>query len=356
MKNKALKNLSEKHVNQLVKTLESARSLLILTHGNPDPDSIASAFAIKHLVSSLTGCRVRIAYSGVIGRMENRIMIDQLNLRMVRLDEIRWRNYDCLALVDHQPRRGMYQWPDHFWPDIVIDHHPRRRMEHPVRYVDVRKEFGSNSGLAASYLLAAGIQPPRWLATAIAYGMRTDTQEFSRGHTDIDRRLFLWLFNRIDHKKLFRITHPVHECRYISDHWQGMRNARIWQDVAESHMGTIVVPDLTAQVADALLGIRGVCYVLVSGFHEDRLYFSLRLRQRRRDAGSLIRKLIGRRGSAGGHGFMAGAQIHGISSETQAAEQAQSIHKRFIQVVHPDDWESIRPVSVVTPDAPRDRD
>nr|HPQ41452.1 DHH family phosphoesterase [bacterium] len=339
MKTDSLKTLSENQVKQLVKTIGSAKSMVILTHGNPDPDAIASAFALKYLVSALTDCRVRVAYTGVVGRMENRAMIRELKLLMVRSDEINWRDYECLALVDHQPRRGMYPWPENRWPDIIIDHHPRRRLKSPVSFVDVRRNFGSNSGLAASYLISGGIQPPRWLATAIAYGMRTDTQEFSRGTTDIDRQIFLWLFDRIDHGKLFRITHPVQDTRYLTDNWNGLRNARIWQDVAESYAGSILVPDLTAQVADTLMTLRGVCYVLVSGYHNGSLYFSLRIRKKRRDAGYLIRKLIGRKGSAGGHGFMAGAQVPGIESEADAAARARAFHQRLIQLIHPDDWQ-----------------
>ncbi|MBN1297690.1 DHH family phosphoesterase, partial [bacterium] len=124
-----LRQQSETQLKHVLRIASASRQMLVLTHGNPDPDAIASAFALKYLVKAKTGCRVRVAYPGVIGRMENRTMVKLLRLQMIRLDEIDWRNYDCIALVDHQPRRRMYPWPKDRWPDIIIDHHTRRPLE-----------------------------------------------------------------------------------------------------------------------------------------------------------------------------------------------------------------------------------
>ncbi|MBN1295767.1 hypothetical protein JXA80_03240, partial [bacterium] len=199
----------------------------------------------------------------------------------------------------------------------------------------------------ASYLLAADIRPPRWLATAIAHGIRTDTQEFSRGTTNRDHHIYLSLFSQIDHVKLYRISHPTVDTRYLTEKWTGIRNARIWQDVAVSYAGKMSVPDLTSHVADFLLDVRGVCYALVSGFYDNSLYFSLRVRKKRRDAGTMIRKLIGRKGSAGGHGFMAGAQILSLESEPTARATADILLHQFIESIHPDHRSSIEPQPVI---------
>lgn len=343
-----MKKLAVNRVKQLEEITRPMNQLLILTHGNPDPDSIASAFALKYILNPLANCRVRVAYPGIIGRTENQTMVKELNLLMVKMKEIKWRCYDGIALVDHQPRRRMYPWPDNRWPDIVIDHHPRRRFEKPVSFIDVRTEFGSNSGLLASYLLALDIEIPRWLATALAYGIRSDTQEFSRGHTELDKQIYMSIFQNIDHDKLHRIFHPDREFQHINDHWLGIKNARLWNDVAVSHVDTLVVPDLTAQIADDLMGARGVNFSLVTGFHENILYVSLRIRSNRRDAGLLIRKLVRRKGSAGGHGFMAGAQIDQIDSIEKAAEIAYGMQHKLVELIHPGSIESSEPCSIIS--------
>ncbi|MBN1879126.1 DHH family phosphoesterase [bacterium] len=326
---------SDSQLRGLLKTASGSGRILILTHGNPDPDSIASASALKFLLTHLTRCQVRVAYPGIIGRVENRAMVKELALKMIPLKEINWRDYDTLALVDHQPRRRMYTWPSTRWPDIIIDHHPRRPLEKPAQFVDVRKQFGSNSSLMTSYLLTADLTVPRWLATALVYGMLTDTQDFSRGKTGYDKSAYLALFNSVDHSRLFRISHPAIDCQYLSQYWHALRGARLWGDAVETYIGEIPVPDATSEIADNLIIICGIRYALVTGFYQNTLYMSLRVRHARRDAGVIMRRIVGRRGSAGGHGFMAGAQIPDLKTPETAKSLALELHRSFIKLVIP---------------------
>ncbi|MBW3670363.1 MAG: hypothetical protein KY432_01685 [Acidobacteria bacterium] len=59
--------------------------LLIFTHDNPDPDSIASAAAMAHLLREKRGTDATLAYSGIVGRAENRAMVEQLDFRIQHL-------------------------------------------------------------------------------------------------------------------------------------------------------------------------------------------------------------------------------------------------------------------------------
>ena len=324
---------SEQQLQGLMQTLEDSKRILVLTHGNPDPDALASASALKFLLTSLTSCRVRIGYPGIIGRMENKAMVRELSLKLLPVSEISWKDYDTLILVDHQPRRRMYPWPSGRWPDAIIDHHPRRPFAKPFRFTDIRTVFGSNSSMIASYLFAANLEIPRWLATALAYGILTDTQEFTRGKTEHDKKVYLNLFPSIDHSRLYRISHPVLDCQYLSHYWHALRGARLWDDAVESYIGVIPVPDATSEIADNLIIIRGVRYALVTGYYNRTLYMSLRIRDRRRDAGVMIRRIVGTTGSAGGHGYMAGAQIPGIDTAEDAFAKAAKLHQAFIGLV-----------------------
>jgi nanoRNase/pAp phosphatase (c-di-AMP/oligoRNAs hydrolase) len=326
---------TQTQLDALIEFLKKKKRLLILTHGNPDPDALAGAFTLKYLASQLTRCQARVSFPGIIGRRENRAMVRELSLKMLPLEEVKWRDYDSLALVDHQPRRRMYAWPKDRWPNIVIDHHPRRPLEKPVSFVDIRTDFGSSSSLLAHYLFAAGISAPRWLSTALVYGIKTDTQEFSRGHIEADKNAYMHLFRSVDHRKLQKITHPLMDCTYLSHYWHGIKAAKKWNDAAESYIGDVPSPDYTAEIADHLMMVQGIRYVLVSGFFDHMLFMSLRINNPRRDAGVLLRKVVGRKGSAGGHGFMAGAQIPDIDSVTAAKEVASKLHRQFIKTLHP---------------------
>ncbi len=333
VKNRLLHSATQ--LDQLKTLLEESKKILIITHGNPDPDAIAAAFALKYLISHLVKKKARVAYPGIIGRKENRAMVKELSLKMIPVAEVIWRDYDTLALVDHQPRRRFYTWPKNRWPNIVIDHHPRRPLEKPTEFVDVRTEFGANSSMLTSYLMTAGLRVPRWLSTALAYGIRTDTHEFSHVKTDVDKQAYMALFENVDHSKLFRIAHPLTDCQYLSHFWQALGAARIWQDAVESYAGDVLVPDNTAEIADNLVQLQGIKYALVSGFYQNTLYMSLRFRNARRDAGAVIRRIVGRKGSAGGHGFMAGAQIRDIETSEKAKSTASNLHEKFIRLLHP---------------------
>ncbi|MGB3977050.1 MAG: bifunctional oligoribonuclease/PAP phosphatase NrnA [bacterium] len=327
---------SRTQLDLLLKTLKQFKKVLILTHSNPDPDAIASAFALKYLISHLTSCKARVVYSGVIGRRENKAMIRELSLNMVQVDEIHWKAYDGLVLIDHQPGRRYYPWPENRWPDIVIDHHPRRPLAKAVKFIDVRTEFGSSSSLVASYLLAANLPIPRWLSSALIYGITTDTQEFSRSRIERDKKIYISLFENADHLKIYRFSHPLYHSDYLSEYWYALKSAYIYKDIVISFMGLVTVPDGTAEVADNLINMHGIRYAVATGYFADTLYMSLRVRNVRRDAGKILRLIVGKKGSAGGHGFMAGAQIKEISSFEEAEQLAQNLHNKIIKLLHPD--------------------
>lgn len=293
----------------LIDALRNARNLLIVTHDNPDPDCIASSFGLQYIAQSIARVSCKIAYGGMIGRRENRAMVQHLGFNMTHTDSIDWDAFDMIAAVDYQPRQNWRRLPGNRLPSIIIDHHPRRHIPGNPLFVDIRKGFGANSTIMTQYLMAAHAKISHPLATGLLYGIVSDTQHFARGATDDDLHAYLHLFALCNHTLLSQIIHPQIDVLYLRDFWRGFHAARQFGSVITSFIGTMCVPDLISDVADRMVSIIGVQWVLVMGVHDDTMYLSLRSRNTRRDAGELIRKLVGRRGSAGGHGFMAGGQI-----------------------------------------------
>ena len=64
--------------------ISAYEKILILTHDNPDPDAIGSAFGLYKLISEKYGKDVRIGHGGIIGRTENKLMIMNLNIPLLR--------------------------------------------------------------------------------------------------------------------------------------------------------------------------------------------------------------------------------------------------------------------------------
>ena len=74
----------------------------VLIFINPDPDSMASALAVKRLLWKRVDKTV-IAYVKEIQRLENQAMMDLLKIPMVKVDKISPEKFTRRILVDAQP-------------------------------------------------------------------------------------------------------------------------------------------------------------------------------------------------------------------------------------------------------------
>lgn len=85
---------------QLLKVLGASRKLLILTHENPDPDAIAFGAGLAYVALAKLGLDVTIAYSGIIGRAENKAMVEVLDIDMVEFEPGLLESGPVVAVVD----------------------------------------------------------------------------------------------------------------------------------------------------------------------------------------------------------------------------------------------------------------
>ena len=92
-----------KAVNRFLKCVPEESRVLLVTHPNPDPDAIASAFALRHLVKEKRNAAGTLAYWGVVGRKENAAMLDILEIEMVEIGGVDAGFFDRIVLVDSQP-------------------------------------------------------------------------------------------------------------------------------------------------------------------------------------------------------------------------------------------------------------
>src|SRR5262249_59009703 len=69
--------------------------------------------------------------------------------------------------------------------DVVVDHHPLV-AEYEARYRDVRCSFGSTATIFVQYLQAVEAKITQRLATALYYGLKTDTLALEPGKTGGD--------------------------------------------------------------------------------------------------------------------------------------------------------------------------
>ncbi len=282
---------------------------LVLTHDNPDPDALASAFLLTHVLRSVFKRHVTIAYGGIIGRAENREMVRSLHLRLTHVRDLSFKSFQHFALVDTQPRSGNNQLPSRIVPDVVIDHHPVRANTQTGPYYDIRPPYGATATIVAEYLLASGIKSTHAMATALIYAIRTETQDFAREYTGPDKAIHDLFFPQINHRLLARIQSPRLPLTYFSNLHEALENLLGVDTLIVSHLGEVEQPDIVPEIADLLLRLEGKTWALCTGFYGQRLYLSIRTSNTRADAGSLMHRLIGRRGKGGGHGMIAGGWV-----------------------------------------------
>jgi nanoRNase/pAp phosphatase (c-di-AMP/oligoRNAs hydrolase) len=307
--------------------------VLILTHDNPDPDALASGLALSYLFQQAWGISSQLAYSGLVTRAENQAMLHLLTPEWQHFETLgEQEKYTSIALVDTQPGAGNNSLPLEIVPQIVIDHHhPLRSALEKVRYVDIQTQAGSTVSLVYSYLEAAGITPDARLATAVFYGIQTDTRGLTRGSSPLDQEIYFKLLPQIDRELLVQIEQAGLPREYFRAFVRGLQSARVYRRTVVSYLGAMHRPDFVAELADELIRLENTQAVLCMGYHGGTLYLSLRTALPDRDAGSLIQSVILGLGRAGGHGAMAGGQVPLID---QSPDQiAAEIERRFVSLM-----------------------
>ena len=292
----------------LLNAVDQAGPFLILPHNDPDPDAIASAVALQYLLAESKQVKSHIAYKGIIGRAENKALVRYLGHPLRPLSEADLKSATAVALVDTQPGMGNHALPVTAEATVVIDHHPPRGLPFAARFVDVRPEVGATSSMLAGYLQTAGIEPPPPLATALFYGIKTDTMGLGRGISPADVAAYFYLQTRVDVEALVQIERAQVPAEYFKSFDTALRAARVYNGVIFSYVGVMAYPDLTAEMADLLLRLKGSRWVICMGVHKDNLILAVRTRKQR-GAGQLVRDIVGSQGSAGGHTNMAGGYI-----------------------------------------------
>lgn len=314
--------------------LSGTRRLLVYMHDNPDPDALAAASGLKRLVEQEVEAEVTLALGGIVGRAENRAMVDVVRIQLTPLEEIVLSKYDRIAIVDSQPGTGNNSLPPGRKVDLVIDHHPLRQESQAATWCDVRSDLGATSTIVLEYLRDRRVPIDSRMATGLFYALRSETRDLGREATDAERDAYLFLVPLVDYKSLSRISHPKVPREHFTALDRALRSARVWGNVVAANLGELSYPDLVAEVADLLLGFDKAKFVLCGGRFGTRAFLSLRTDASESRAGTLMREIIDSEGAAGGHGTMAGGRLHRpLANDTQLDEAFDRIVKRLLHAV-----------------------
>jgi nanoRNase/pAp phosphatase (c-di-AMP/oligoRNAs hydrolase) len=323
-----------RQVERLLEAFEASKRPLIMLHDNPDPDAIGSGLALAKLLQARLQLCAPLAHGGVIARAENRALVEELHVELLSVGTFDWAAYDAIALLDCQPASGNHSLPADTIPTVVLDHHPLTGELHTATLADIRPDYGATCTILTEYLEDAQIHVDERLATALFYGIKTDTQDLGRQASGIDALAYLRLFVAADKRALARIQNPRLPRMYFRAMHTALECVEVYGDAAVARLGPMLMPETTGETADLIVRLEGMRWSLAIGRYNERLIFSLRATAAGMDAGALAERMAGGHGFAGGHWRLAGGAlpIAGMTPDAIDALEERLI-QTFIEVV-----------------------
>jgi nanoRNase/pAp phosphatase (c-di-AMP/oligoRNAs hydrolase) len=276
-----------------------------------DPDAMASALALRRImIHRVTD--VGIARVNEVTRPDNLALIRYARLHMRRFAPEMAAQYDYLALVDSQPQHNPLFAELDF--SVIIDHHPLQAEPAEGRYRDIRPEYGATSTLLTEHLYNLGIRPGKLLATALQFGIKSDTGNFERKFTEVDIRAYHYLVKFADAAMLSRIARSEFHRRWLDYFAKACANMHTAGSGQFVYVGGVENPDILVIIADFFMRVYEFRWVAVSGLYGDTVVVVFRGDGIARDLGTMASAQFGDIGSAGGHKGMARAEFPASSA------------------------------------------
>jgi len=267
----------------LLRALERFRGQrgFVAVLGSPDPDGLASAWALKVLARH-AGLEMDILTFEEISRPDNHRFVQLLDVEFHRVQEaFPRRSYRAYAVVDRQNASMPVPLPRRLPLVAHIDHHSPTPTPALFRQQDV--SVGSTSSLMAAHLRWLAEQAPQdpaemcRLSTALLYGIRTDTLDFvTAGPADLQAAAFL------SQHASQELTRAIVETPLAPSFLETLAHAighrRLQDGLLVAWAGRLGVQnrDVIGQTADFLARMAGVRTVVVVGLVSGNYVGSLR--------------------------------------------------------------------------------
>lgn len=275
----------------------------ILVHPDPDPDAVSSATAVRALLDRPPD-EMPIVTLRAITRPENRRMADVLGVRAVEVTMDELRAFERVIAVDTQPAelcRGD-------GPRLaVIDHHPLD-PGCTGEVQDVRPHMGATATMMTQYLRALDakrVHAP--LATALLFGIKTDTDGLTRKVSAEDVEAYAFLQERADLPMLKRFERPTFPINAARAFGTAVATLAVEDDIAVAFAGELTpeTSHILADLGDFCMGVENICWALAAGYVEEEIVVSVRHLGGLPGAGALARAMSEDGGNGGGHATMA---------------------------------------------------
>ncbi len=318
--------------NEIVSNIKS-RHVYIQTHNFPDPDAIASAYGLSVLLEQ-RGIKASICYKGKIERFSTNGFIQKLGIELTDLETLsQMEEGDEIILVDSQ--KGNSNIVDARGNEIIcIDHHPTFENSKDViyRYSDIRPELGACATIIAQYYFENHIEMDRKVATALFYGIKTDTMGLSRGVSPEDVDVYHTLFRLCDMDIIQSLEHCSLKFEDLQAYANAINSIKVYENVSFANTGRDCPEALIANISDFMLDLIEVDFSVVYSIREDGIKLSVRSIGVI-DAGKVTNQALSGIGGGGGHPSMAGGFVPVADKKINTESMIGLIEERFVDAV-----------------------
>lgn len=321
--------------DRLIEALEPYRRIVLASHVNPDPDALASMLGLRALLEHRRpDAEVTLTLDGMLARAENRAMVEYLEIPLVPVDDAPTGPGVAMVMVDTQPHTGR-RASESITPVAVLDHHETGGDLDGVVFRDIRPEMGATSTMVTSYLLEQGVPLTERLATALFYGIESESIGYPREAGPTDDGALVWLFPRADKDLMARIRNPRLPESYFATAQHALANAFLYEDLLFCWCGEVPQPDIIAELADFFIRFDQAHWVVAIGQFRDHLRLSARTDTLNAHSGEMLRSVVDGLGTAGGHDKRAGGAIP-LSDQSPEAINAllRLLRQRLLDQLH----------------------
>lgn len=313
---------------KLVEILKGHK-VYIQTHNYPDPDAMASGLGLQVFLKQ-HGVESTMCYDGKIEKLSTKRMLDVFQFEIYNIEDILDMSAtDYIVTVDAQKFNANIT--DFIGNEVAcIDHHPTF-IQCEYQYKDIRL-VGACATLVAQYFKESGTPIDSNTATALLYGMKIDTDSWSRGVTLLDIQMFEYLFPYIDEEKMKLMNKSSMELKDLRAYGAAIQNIRLYDNIGFAEIPFNCPDALVGMVSDFILDLDVVEFAVVYAKREDGLKFSIRSELKYLNAGEITAEALNGIGTGGGHAAMAGGFVPIEMVEKFGYLYDDEIQQRFVTV------------------------
>ena len=301
------------NIESFINSVKKYKNIMIIIVGSPDPDALASAYAVKCILSTVS-VHSDIIITKNLSLSQNKAFVKSLQIPLIFKETLSPQKYDAYIITDFQDNNvegisGLIPCAAH------IDHHAEiKGAEADFSFIDTKA--GSASSMLALMVQdhSANFKKKDLISicTALMFGIQTDTDEYVHA-TQIDMDAVHFLSEYADKKIINKLNGIAMSSITVAYYHKALENQQVYKDWHIYGVGYIDIGhrDSIAIIADLLLkknedGQTAIVYAIVEDKNDLFLDVSIRTKLSNLDINSFIKNITT---TGGGRNYKGAYQI-----------------------------------------------